>query len=131
MPEEVASKHLQKALDQQERVEFYLMAVGFLSNEWTVALGELGVDHPQSTTTLLLTMIWENICDPIWMAQNNILHSVQNPVSTDEASSLRDRMHWYQRHQSEVLDYRHRFLADFTESDLLKWKRSTLRAQVE
>ena len=80
---EVSSKRLQKSLDQQERVGLYLMSVGFLLNEWTVALGALSVDCPQSTTVILLAMTWEHICDLIWMARNNILHSAQNHVSTD------------------------------------------------
>ena len=46
-------------------------------------------------------------------------------------SSLKDKLLWYQRHQDEVLDYRHRFLADFELFDLKRWSRATVRAHVK
>ena len=45
--------------------------------------------------------------------------------------SLKDKLLWYQRHQDEVLDYQHRFLADFELFVLKRWSRTTRRAHVE
>ena len=71
------------------------------------------------------------VTNSLWTTHNNILHSTNNHVLIDEIASLKDNMCWYQRHQGEVLDYRHRFLAEFVEQDLHKWKQMTLRTRVE
>ena len=55
----------------------------------------------------------------------------KQPRFDRQVASLKDKMYCYQRHQGEVLGYRHRFLAEFALQDLHKWKRMTLRARVE
>ena len=37
---------------------------------------------------------------------------------------------WYIRNQHEALDYRHRFLVDFTREDIFRWKLATKRAKL-
>jgi len=79
-PTPISNKTLQITLDAQAHVGFYNMAVGFLATEWTKTLETWGVEHPQSTTTLLLAMIWDHLCEPLWTTRNNILHSTNNHV---------------------------------------------------
>ena len=45
------------ALRIQKQIGFYNMVVEFLSNDWTSALEQLGVKHPQTVITQLLAMI--------------------------------------------------------------------------
>jgi len=78
----------------QAQIGFYNMVAGFLSNDWTSALEQLGVKHPQTVTTQLLAMIWDHLCEPIWTTRNNILHSLTNHVTTDEMSSLKYKLLW-------------------------------------
>ena len=104
IPLQLAAGHsrLQRALDARAHISFYNIAVRFFATEWTKTLETLGVGHPQSTTTLLLAMIWDHFCKPLWTTRNNILHSTNNHVSPDEIASLKDKMCWYQCHQGEV-----------------------------
>ena len=45
-------------------------------------------------------------------------------------SSLADKLMWYHQHQDEVLDYRHRFLINYTLSDVERWTRITRTSKV-
>ena len=48
----------------------------------------------------------------------------------NELNQLEDKLLWYLRHQDEVLDYRHRFLAQYTPEDVGRWSRATRRARL-
>ena len=115
----------------QKQIGYYNMIVGFMALEWTTTLTNLGVEHPQTKSELLLTLLWDEICEPIWAARNNIKFHKKNFSSLDEMSTLSDKLHWYQRHQDEVLDYRHRFLVDYSSEDVGHWTRATRRAKLE
>jgi len=130
LPESKPVQSLSTALQTQEKIGFYNIFVGFLSTDWTIALDKLGAEHPQSIMQLLV-MIWDHLCEPIWTTRNNILHSTNNYVTTDNMTSLKDKLLWYQHHQDEVLNYRHRYLADFEMFDLNRWSHATRRACVE
>ena len=97
--------HIYRKLQTSKAKQVIITWLQFLYNEWTTSLDELGVEHPQSSTTLLLSMIWDHICEFIWMTRNNILYSSYNHISMDELSSLRDKMRQYQDCQDKVLDY--------------------------
>ena len=101
------------------------MIVGFMTTEWTIILEKLGVKHPQARSETLLTLLWDDICEPIWKARCNIKHNTKNISSLDEMSSLADKPMWYHQHQDEVLDYCHRFLVDYTLSNVECWIRIT------
>ena len=94
LPKNETVQSLQTALRTQEQIGFYNMVAGFLSTDWTIALDKLGVKQPQTVTTQLLAMIWDHLCEPIWTSRNNILHSSNNHVTTDEMSSLKDKLLW-------------------------------------
>ena len=96
------------------------MVVGFVVDEWTTALKERGSEHPQTMMGMILTLIWEEICEKLWTARHNILHSDKNHVKQDDMLMLESNLLWYKHHQDEVLDYPHRFLADFSQEDVGK-----------
>ena len=126
-----SSEALKSALEAQKKIGLYNMVVGFMANEWTTALEASGAEHPQTMMEMILALIWDEICERLWEARNNILHSDKNHVKQDDMSILESNLLWYKRHQEEVLDYRHRFLADFSAEDVGKWSRATRRAKVE
>ena len=78
----------------------------------------------------VLDMLWD-ICKKVWTARNVILHSSKSFISVNVIKSAKDRLFWYHRHQHEVLDYRHRFLVDFTAEEVEKWLRSHREAKLE
>jgi hypothetical protein len=129
-PTNIQNEDLHRAVQSQQKIGFYNMVVGFISHDWTKALKAFGTEHPKTKMEFLLSKLWDDICEPIWAARNNILHNKKNHVSKDEMIQLRDKLHWYQRHQDEVLDYRHRFLVDFSPEDADRWTRATRRAKL-
>ena len=119
------------AYDDQDNIGFHNMAVGFLAKSWTTLLQILGVNHPESMMETIISAIWDDICCPIWIERNNIKHSRDNCLVDTEMADLSDRLLWYLRHQDNVLDYRHRFLADFDPQDVRRWSRASRRAKLE
>ena len=75
-------------------------------------------------------MLWDDICEPIWSARNNIKHNERNFVTADKMITLANMLNWYHRPQDEVLDYRHRFSVDYSIKDVEDWKRSIRRAKL-
>ena len=45
-------------------------------------------------------------------------------------NDLETRLKWYLRHQETVLNYRHRFLVDFTDDSITHWSRNARRAKL-
>ena len=107
------------------------MVVGFMVNEWASALEESGAEHPQTMMEMILALIWDQICERMWTARNNILHSDKNHVKQDDMPILESNPLWYKRHQDEFIDYRYRFLVEFSHKDVGKWSQETRRAKVE
>ena len=70
---------------------------------------------------MLVTLLWDDICEPIWKARCNIKHNTKNFSTLDDMASLVDKLKWYHQHQDEVLDYQHRFLVDYTLSNVERW----------
>ena len=101
------------------------MIVGFLATEWTAILKKLRVEHPQARSKMLLTLLWDDICKPIWKARYNIKHDTKNFSTLNEMSLLADKLVWYHQHQDEVLDYRHCFLIDYSLNNVERWTRIT------
>ncbi len=80
---------------------------------------------------LLLSSVWNHLCESLWKQRNEINNSKNSASDLSEMRSLEERLLWYKRHNNEVLDYRHRFLADFTEEDIKKWTKYSRRAKLE
>ena len=101
-----------------------------MATEWTRILRKLGVKHPQTRSEMLISLLWDDICKPIWKTRYNIKHNTKKFSSLDKMSSLADKLMWYYRHQDKVLDYCHRFLIDCTLSDIERWTRITRTSKV-
>ena len=115
----------------QEKIGYYNMAVGLLAEEWTAALATMNVEQPQSRMEDVLSLLWDNVCEKMWKTRCNIKHSPNNKATPHELQQLQDKLIWYLRHQDEVLDYRHRFLAQYTTEDVSRWSRATRKAKLE
>ena len=64
------------------------MAIGLLSTEWTTVLGTLGMDHPKNAMSQVLFMTWDHICEALWKARDQIKHSPDSHVLSDEMTDL-------------------------------------------
>lgn len=130
LPEVFKTEAITRAVDQQKEIGLYNLAVGFMANGWTTALAELKTDQPDSKVEIILRTIWDDLCEPIWKARNNIKHGPQSETPVEEMQSLADKLRWYRMHQNSVLDYRHRFLADASDVIIDRWSRDARRAQL-
>ena len=91
---------------------------------------EANSDDLKNNDETLLSMLWDHICENMWNTRNGIIHSNTSMVTQDEMTSLEDQLYWFQRHQNEVLEYRHQFRTDFTSEDVSRWSRATRRAKI-
>ena len=107
------------------------MIVGFMVHQWTEAIAATDVRAPQTKAELILTLLWDTICEPLWKMRNSINNSKDSHVEVDDMATMADRLRWYQRNQERVLDYRHRILCTYTDKDIQKWTRATRRARLE
>ena len=71
------------------------MILGFLATKWTAILEKLGVEHLQAWSEMLVGLLWDDICKPIWKARCNIKHDTKNFSTLDEMSLLADTLVWY------------------------------------
>ena len=79
-------------MEQQKAIALSNMAVGFLADGWTDVLEAMKVEQPKSKMELVLGVIWDDLCKPIWAARKNIKHGYQNMVPAEEIQSLADKL---------------------------------------
>ena len=89
------------------------------------------MDYSKSAMAQVLSMTWDHICEALWKARNQIKHSPGSHVLADKMTNLDSRLKWYLKHHENVLDYKHRFLVDYTDDSIKRWSRSTRRAKLE
>ena len=99
--------------------------VGFIANDWVDILTWAKTEHPHKTMEMVLSILWENLCEPIWKARNEVKHSKSSCTSQDELTQMVEQLLWHQRHQDDVLDYRHRILAAFHADNVGRWFKAT------
>jgi len=104
--------------------------VGFIANDWVDILTWAKTEHPHKTMEMVLSILWENLCEPIWKARNEVKHSKSSCTSQDKLTQMAERHLWYQRHQDDVLDYRHIILAAFHADDVGRWSKATRTAKL-
>lgn len=122
--------YLAAAYKSQKVIGFRNFMVGFLSTGWEEALHSFGIDNSETKMEAILRFLWDSICEPIWFIRNEIHHSKESCVSTDDMVTLDDRLRWYLRHQARILDYRHRFLVDYDVDVIASWSRSTRQQKI-
>lgn len=78
------------------------MIVGFMVHQWTEAIAATDVQAPQTKAELILTLLWDTICEPLWKMRNSINNSKDSHVEVDDMATMADRLRWYQRNQEKV-----------------------------
>ena len=76
-------------------------------------------------------MIWDHICERLWLVRNSICYSNDSQSTVDDITQFAEKLVWYKRHQTAVLDYRHIFLAAFAVDGVTRWSRTTRQAKPE
>ena len=79
----------------------------------------------------VLSMIWDHICEQLWLVRNSICHSNDSHATVGEMAQIAEKPVWYKRHQTAVLDYRHIFLAAFAVDDVTRWSRTTRQTKLK
>ena len=107
------------------------MVVGFMAKELVTAMLRCGTQHPQTKAEAMLATLWDDLCEPIWHKRNNINNGKASCARLDELDSLKDKLEWFSRHQNEVLDYRHRFLVNYTAEEINGMRKETRKKRVQ
>ena len=89
---------LQEVITAQATMGYYIMAIGFVAKEWTRALRTMGVQHPEQKMEQVLSMIWDHICERLWLVKNSICHSNESHATVDEMAQLAEKLVWYKHH---------------------------------
>ena len=89
--DEIASDLLCQTIHDQIYLGPYRLIIGFMSNSWTNALEGFGIKQPQGMMEQLLAMLWDELCEKVWNARNEILHSSQSMIILDEMKTLEDK----------------------------------------
>jgi hypothetical protein len=55
-----------------------MMLRGFIANEWTRLLTDMGAPQPQKLMVFLLRTMWDEIFTPLLKARNTLLHNNPN-----------------------------------------------------
>ena len=108
---------LATALEAQSRIGTDMFFRGYLAAAWTIALEDLGADHPPRVMLWLLRFIWFDCVDTLWRARNNILHHHKNEHDLMVDSRNFDTLHWF-LNNSEALNTRDRYLLTFSPTDI-------------
>lgn len=130
-PPEPATARIQAAALAQRNIGHYHMAIGLFSSQWAATMDELEVKQPQKKMEQMVSLVWDHLCEQVWETRCSILHgNEKNAATLDEAKTTAEKLKWYLQHQNEVIDYRHRFLVDFTREDVDRWTLATRRAKL-
>jgi ribonuclease HI len=122
---------VEKALIAQDKIGYSNMSVGFYATEWRHVAEDMGVEQPQTAMERILSLMWDTINEQMWAERNSIKHSKESHTLEHEKIQQIDQLLWYVRHQNEVLDYRHRYLVDFTIEDARRWSRHTRSTKLQ
>jgi len=75
------------------------MVLDFTATDWVVAFESEGVDHAQTKMDDVLTLIWDQICERLWLwkARNDMKHSKKSLATTDDLETIKSKLEWYIR----------------------------------
>lgn len=90
-----------------------------------------GSKDPTGDMAKLITIMWDEWCEPIWMARNNVLKKQPNPADVTDMKKVKDRILWFKDHKHETLPNRYKFLTEFDMSELRCWSRKTSRVHLK
>lgn len=121
---------LQKIWEAQKEIGFNNFMLGWFSKAWRAGMNHFGSKDPKGHTSQLLTLLWDGLCEPIWLRRNDIRSNTPNPKDLLEMSNLYEKLEWYQKFRAEVLPHRLRFLAEYTKDDIRRWDRERRRTMV-
>ena len=93
--DEIPSDLLRQAIQDQIYLGPYRLIIGFMSNSWTDTLEGFGIKQPQGMIEQLLAMLWDELCEKVWNARNEILHSSRNTTILDEMKTLEEKLRWF------------------------------------
>ena len=87
LPTHFDSEMDQEAIESQSKIRFNNFVVGFIANEWVDILTWAKLEHPHKTMEKVLSMLWENLCEPMWKARNE-----SSCTSQDELTQMVEQL---------------------------------------
>ena len=72
LPTHFDSEVAQEAIESQSKIGFDNFMVGFIASEWVDILNWAKIEHPHKTMEKVLSILWEDLCKPMWNARNDV-----------------------------------------------------------
>ena len=60
------------AVEAQQRISIYHMAIGLMALEWNDVLEASKVNTSQTEIKLIIDSIWDDLCETLWYKRNQI-----------------------------------------------------------
>ena len=111
-------QEIKAAIWRQEQLGMKFFLRGFIAKEWEEAIASTGSSKPQRKLERLLSLVWTEVFEQLWLQRCEILHERQNQYRIAEDDQLARRLIWYIQHKREVLSIYDQPLARFDTSSI-------------
>ena len=77
-------QEIKAAIWRQEQLGMKFFLRGFIAKEWEEAIASTGSSKPQRRLERLLSLVWTEVFEPLWLQRCEILHERQNQYRISE-----------------------------------------------
>ncbi|KAL7552654.1 hypothetical protein ACHAWF_015884 [Thalassiosira exigua] len=106
-------KEIKADIWRQEQLGMKYFLRGFVAREWEDAIASTGSQRAYRKLDQLLSLIWTEVTEPLWLQRCEILHNTQNNYRMVEDDRLAEKLLWYIRTRRDVLSIFDQPLAEF------------------
>ncbi|KAL7544882.1 hypothetical protein ACHAWF_012866, partial [Thalassiosira exigua] len=85
-------QEIKAAIWRQEQLGMKFFLRGFVVREWEDAIASTGSKRPQRKLDRLLSLIWTEVTEPLWLQRCEILHNTQNRYKMVEDDRLAEKL---------------------------------------
>ncbi|KAL7551610.1 hypothetical protein ACHAWF_018082 [Thalassiosira exigua] len=94
---------IKAAIWRQEQLGMKFFLRGYIAREWEDAIASTGSTKPHRKLDKLLSLIWKEVTEPLWLQRCELLHKTQNKYKMAEDDRLSALILWYIQHKRDVL----------------------------
>ena len=85
---------IQAAIDSQTKIGIHQFITVSYRMSGTMPSGHVGRYNIHRHIELLLSMMWDYLCEPIWLCRNNLFHNGSNSATTAGDRTMMERLQW-------------------------------------
>ncbi|KAL7552549.1 hypothetical protein ACHAWF_016169 [Thalassiosira exigua] len=85
-------QEIKAAIWQQEHLGMKFFLRGFIAREWEEAIASTGSTKPHRKLDKLLSLIWKEVTEPLWLQRCELLHQTHNKYRMVEDDRLAEKL---------------------------------------